>query len=198
MLFNGVSFKEYIMHLEGQYPVLRIYHTHVALWEAYFWKYTFKHGVSGTLLVPAVVQWLSHVPTLCILMECSTPGFPVIHYLLEFAEIHVYWIMMLSNHLILYYPLLDLPSIFPSIRVFPMSWLFTSGGQSIGVSASASVLPMTLQGWFPLGLTGLISWLSKGLSRVFSSTTARKHQFFGAQPSLWSSSHICTWLLGKP
>ena len=106
------------MHLEGQYPVLRIYHTHVALWEAYFWKYTFKHGVSGILLVAAVVQLLSHVPTRCILMDCSTPGFPVINYLPEFAEIHVDWIMMLSNHLILCYPLLLLPSIFPSIRVF--------------------------------------------------------------------------------
>ena len=69
-----------------------------------------------------------------------------------------------------------------------MSWLFASGGQSIGASASASVLPMSIQGWFHLGLTGLISLLSKGLSRVFSSTTVQKHQFFIAQPSLWSSS----------
>ena len=75
------------------------------------------------------------------------------------------------NHLILYHPLLLLPSIFPSIRSFLMSQFFTSGGQSIGVSASASVLPMNIQGWFPLGLTGLIPLLSKGLSRVFCSTT---------------------------
>ena len=79
---------------------------------------------------------------------------------------------------------------------FPMSRLFESGGQSIG--ASASVLPMNIYGWFPLGLTDLISLLSKGLSRVFSSTTVWKHQFFGAQPSLRSSSHIRTWLLAKP
>ena len=71
-----------------------------------------------------------------------------------------------------------------------MSWLFASGGQSIGASASASVLPMNIQDWFPLGLTGWISLLSKGLPRVFSSTTVWKHQFFGAQPSLWSNSHI--------
>ena len=80
---------------------------------------------------------------------------------------------------------------FPASGSFPISWLFTSGGQSIG--ASASVLPMNIQGWFPLGLTGLISVLSKGLSRVFSSTTIWKHQLFSAQPSLWSNSHICTY-----
>ena len=74
-----------------------------------------------------------------------------------------------------------------------MSQFFASGSQSIG--ASSSVLPMNIQGWFPLGLTGFISLLSKGLSKVFSSTTLWKHRFFGAQPSLWSNSHIHTWLL---
>ena len=78
---------------------------------------------------------------------------------------------------------------------FPVSQLFTLGGQSIGVPSS--VLPMNIQGWFPLGLTDLISLLSKGLSRVFSSTTVWKHQFFSTQPSLWYNSHIHTWLLGK-
>ena len=78
---------------------------------------------------------------------------------------------------------------------FPVSQLFTSGGWNIGASASASVLPMNIQEWFPLRLSGLISLLSKGLSRVFSSTTVQKHQFFGTLPSLLSSSHICTWLL---
>ena len=81
---------------------------------------------------------------------------------------------------------------FPASGSFPMSRLFASGGQSIGASASATVLPMNIQGRFPLGLTGFISLLSKGLSRVFSSTTVEKHQFFGTQPSLWSSSHIYT------
>ena len=87
---------------------------------------------------------------------------------------------------------------FPASGSFPMSGLFTSGDQSIGGSASASVLPMNIQGWFPLGWTGLISLQSKGLSRVFSSTTIWKHQFFSTQPSLWSNSHIRTWLLEKP
>ena len=79
---------------------------------------------------------------------------------------------------------------FPASGSFQMSQFFTSGGQSIGASALASVLPMNIQDWFPLGLTGLISLLSKGLSRVFSSTTVWKHQIFGAQPSLWSNSLV--------
>ena len=81
---------------------------------------------------------------------------------------------------------------------FPMSQFFTSGGQSIGVSASASVLPMNIQDLFPLGSTGLISLQSRRLSGVFSNTTVRRHQFFSAPPSLWPNSHILTWLLGKP
>ena len=81
---------------------------------------------------------------------------------------------------------------------FQMSQFFTSGSQSIGASASASVLPMNIQDWFPLELTGLISLQSKGLSRVFSNTTVQKYQFFSAQLSLWSNSHIHTWLMEKP
>ena len=105
--------------------------------------------------------------------------------------------VMPSNHLIFHHPLLPLPSIFPRIRVFPANQFFTSGSQSIGAPASASVLPMNIQGWFPLRLTGLISLLSKVLSRVFSCTTIWKHKFFSAQPSLWSNSHIHTWLQEK-
>ena len=97
--------------------------------------------------------------------------------------------VMPSNHLILYHHLLLLPSIFPSIKVFSNESLFTPGDQSIGASASASVLPMNIQGWLPLGWTGLISLQSKRLSRFFSSTTVWKHQFFGTQPCLWSNSH---------
>ena len=84
----------------------------------------------------------------------------------------------------------------PASRSFPMSQFFTSGGQSIG--ASESVLPMNIQDWFPLGLTDWISLQSKGLSRLFSNTTVQKHQFFDAQLSLQSKSHIHTWLLEKP
>ena len=84
---------------------------------------------------------------------------------------------------------------FPASGSFPMNQFFASGGQSIGASASSSVLPMSIQDWFSLGWTGWISLQSKRLSRVFSNTAVQKHQFFGAQLSLWSNSHICTWLL---
>ena len=110
-------------------------------------------------------------------MDCSTPGFPVHHQLPELKLMSIESVMT-SNHLNFCHPLLLLPSIFPSIKwSFPESQLFASGGPSIG--ASASVLLMNIQGWFPLGLTGLILQ-SKGLSRVFSNTTIQKHQLFGA------------------
>ena len=98
---------------------------------------------------------------------------------------------MLSKHLILCHSLLFCLQSFSPSESFPMSWLFASGSRSIGTSASASVLPVNLHDWFPLRLTGLILQL-KRLSRVFSSTTIKKHQFFGAQPPLWSSSHTTT------
>ena len=94
-----------------------------------------------------------------------------------------------SNHLILCHPLLLPPSIFPIIRSFQMSQFFTSDGQSIGVSASASVLPMNTQDQFPLGWTGWISLQSKGISRVFYNTTVQNHQFFSAQLSIVQLSH---------
>ena len=94
-------------------------------------------------------------------MDCSTPVFPVLHYLLEFVRIHVHWVGdAISSSAA--HPLL--PSVFPSTGSFPLSWLFASGGQSIGASASALVLPINIQSWFPLGLTYLISLLSKRLS----------------------------------
>ena len=86
---------------------------------------------------------------------------------------------------------------FPASGSFPVSQLFTSGGQSIGTSASATVLLMNIQDWFSLGFTGLTALQFKGLSRVFSSAIIQKHQFFCAQPSLWTNSYICTWLLEK-
>ena len=122
-------------------------------------------------------------------------SFTISPSLLRFISIES---VMPSNQLILCRPFSSCPQSFPASGSFPMSQLFASGGQSIDVSVSASVLLMNIQGWFPLGLTGLISLLSKRLSRVFSSTTVWKHQFFGVQPSLWSNSHTHTWLLEKP
>ena len=131
-------------------------------------------------------------------MDSSTSGFPVFHHLPEFTQTHICWVSdaIQPSHTLssLSRPAFNLSQ----HQSFLMSWLFASGGQSIRVSASASILPMSIQCWYPLGLTGLISLQSKGLSRVFSSTAVQKHQFFSAQPSLWSNSHICTWLLEKP
>ena len=106
--------------------------------------------------------------------------------------------VMPSSRLILCHPLLLLPPVPPRSGSFPMSQFFPSGGQSTGVSASASVLPMNTQDWSPLGWSGWISLQSKGLSRVFSNTTVQKHQFFDAQLSSQSNSHIHTWPLEKP
>ena len=136
--------------------------------------------------------------TLCHFMNCRMPSFPVLHHLLEFAQTHVYWA---SDAIQPTYPLLptffSCPQSFLASGSFPVSQLFASGGHSIGTSASASIFPKNIHGWFPLRLTGLISLQSKGLSGVFSSTTIRKHQFFTAQPSLWSNFHIRTQLLKK-
>ena len=132
-------------------------------------------------------------------MNCSPTGFPVFHYLPDFAHNHVHCVsdaIQTSYHLSPPSPL-ALRSL-PASGSFPMSRFFATGGQSIRASASASVLPVNIQGWFPLGWTGLISPLFKGLSRTFCSTTVWEHQFFGAQPSLRSNSYIHTWLLEKP
>ena len=104
-------------------------------------------------------------------------------------------LVMPSNHLILCCPLLFLPQSFPALGSFLMSQFFTSGSRNLGASASASVLPMNIQDWFPLGRTGVILQ-SKGLPRVFSNSTVQKHQFFSAQLSL--RSNIYPLLLEKP
>ena len=133
-------------------------------------------------------------PTLCDPMDCSTPGFPVPHYLLEFAQTQVHWVGdAISSSVI---PFSSCLQSFPTSGSFQISQLFASGGQSIGGSALTSILLMNIQGWFLLGLTGLILQ-SKELSRIFSSNTVWRHQFFGTQPSLWFNSHVCTWLLRK-
>ena len=126
----------------------------------------------------------------------STPGFPVLHYFLEFAQTHIHYCHpTISSSVALFS---SCSQSFPASRSLPMRYLCASGVHSIIASASASVLPMNIQDWFPLGLTGMTSLLSKELSRVFSSTTIQKHGFFGTQPSWWSNSHIYTWLLEKP
>ena len=144
-----------------------------------------------------VVRSLSRFPTLCDPMDCSTPGFPVLHYLPEFAQIHPLsqWCHPAISSPV--DPLVLLPSVFPSIRVFSnelalhIRWSkFWSFSFSISPSNEYSGLISFRIDWFD-------SLLSKGLSRVFSSTAVWKHQFLGTQPSLCSNSHIHTWLLEK-
>ena len=143
-----------------------------------------------------VVQWPGDVGFLVTSWTEALPGSSVLHYLPEFAQTYVHCVVMLSNHLMLCPPLLLLPSIFPSIRVFSNE-LALHQMAKVWELQLQHVLPMNIRGWFLLGLIGLISLQSKGLSRVFSNTTVWKHQFFSAQPSLWSSCHIHTWLLEK-
>ena len=136
--------------------------------------------------------------TLCDPMNGSTPGLPVQHHFLEFTQTYIHRVGDASSHLILCRPLFLLPPIPPSIRVFFNESALAWGGQSTGISALASFLPKKSQGWSPSEWTGWISLQSKGLSRVFSNTTVQKHQFFGAQPSSQSNSHIHTWPQENP
>ena len=135
-------------------------------------------------------------PTICDPMKCSTPGFPALHYLPEFAQTFScplsWWCHPTISPSLA--PFSSCPQFFPASGSFSVNLLFSSGNQSIGVSVS--VFPMNIQGWFPLGLTGSISLLSKESSRVFSSTTIWK-QFFSIQPSSCSNSHIHTCLVEK-
>ena len=144
---------------------------------------------------PVVVQPLKHTQLFAApcTTACQAPRPPTSQSLLKFMSVELWCYLTISSSVS---PVLLWPLIFPSFRVFS-NWV-TSSGQNIGASASASVLPMNIQDWFSLELTSLISLQSKRLSGVFSSTTILKHQFFGAQPSLWSKSHICMWLLEKP
>ena len=186
--------------------MLRIWKFIPCLWVFYSHKFQKFHNTKviltrGRLWIFLVqfssVQPLSHV-RLWDPMDCSTPGLSVHYQLLELTQTHVIELMMPSNRLILCHPLLLLPSIFTSIRVFsnesvlcirwPKYWSF-----------SFSISPSNEHpDWSPLGWTGWISLLSKRLSRVFSNATVQKHQFLGAQFSLWSKSHGHTWLLEKP
>ena len=159
-----------------------------------FLKNTFE--IMRFLLAVQFSSVAQSCPTLCDPMDCQVSlSITNSQGLLKLMSVES---EMSSNHLIFCPTLLLPPSIFPKSGSFPVSQLFASGGQSIGVSALASVLPKNSQDRSPLEWTGLISLQSKGLSRVFPNTIVQKHQFFSAQPSSQSSSHIHTWLLEKP
>ena len=177
------------------------YRIHIFRWSTVVYsisRFWYVHWVLNHPWTPSSVQSLS-----CVQLF-ATPWIAAWQASLSFTNSQSLLKLMLidlvipSNNLILCHPFSSHLQSFPAPGSFPISQFFASGGQSIGVSASASVLPMNIQDWFPLGWTGWISLQFKGLSRVFSNTTVQKHQFFGTQLSLWSSSHIHTWLLEKP
>ena len=183
--FDYRVFKFYCYH-----AILKQLSTDFWLLLLLLWKLLYVFSSFNVMLL--LFSCFSHVQ-LCNQMDCSTPGFPVPHHLLKFAQVHVHWIGddIQPSHLCR--PLFLLPSIFPGIRVFsnelnvcirwPKYWIF---------SLSPSKEYSSFQ-WFLLGLTGLISLQSKVLSRVFTTTRIQKHWLFGAQPSLWSSYHSHTW-----
>ena len=144
------------------------------------------------------VQSLS-CPTLCDRMDCSTPGFPVHHQLPELTQTHVHWV---ADAIQPSHPLSSAapPTLSLSQHQGLFKWVSSSHqvAKVLDLQLPTSVLPMNTQDWSPLGWTGWISLKSKGLSRVFSNTTVQKHQFFSAQRSWLSNSHIHTWPLEKP
>ena len=168
-----------------------------ASWTSCFIRFSVAWGDQGGESIAGCCWGTKSCPTLCDPMDWSMPGFPVLHYLPEFAQVHVHWVGDVTNHLILCHSLLLWPSTFPSLGVFsnelalhirwPKCWSFSF---SISPSNEYSVLIFFRIDWFDLAV--------KGLSRVFSSTIIQKHQFLGTQPSLWSNSQFHTWLLEKP
>ena len=167
------------MYYPGSSFKTLIYHT--SIWHAQF----------SSVIQPC--------PTLCDPLNSSMPGLSIHHQLPEFTQTHVHRVgdAIQPSHSLLS-PSPPAPNPSQHQRDFPMSQLFTWVGQSTGASALASFLPKKSQGWSPSEWTGWISLQSKGLSRVFSNVTVQNHQFFGAQPSSQSNSHIHTWLLEKP
>ena len=159
---------------------------------------TYVHPLSSCAFVYYTsVQSLSHVRLFVTPWTAAMQGFPVHHQLREFTQTHVHWVgdAIQPSHPLLYAS--------PTFSLSQHQGLFQWVSSSPQVAKvlefpSASVLPMNTQDWFPLGWTGWISLQSKGLSRVFSNTTVQKHQFSGAQLSLWSDFHIHKWLLEKP
>ena len=156
------------------------------------WQYETVYHVVVVVQLPSCVQLCATPWTIAHQVSLS---FTIFWSLLRLMSLSWWCHPIISSSVA---PFSSCPQSFPASESFPTSQLFTSGGSSIRVSASASVLPMSIQGWLALGWVGLISLQSKGLSRVFSSTTIWKYQFFGTQPSLWYNSHIHTWLLEKP
>ena len=163
-----------------------------------FWPSLSFNWCSKPLMFKVIVDICCSVTQSCPILYTWTPRTPAHQTSLSFTmslnlpRLMCFESVMPSNHLVLCHPFSSCLQSFLASGSFLMSWLCTSGGQSIGASASASVLSVNIQDWFPLGLNSLISLQSEGLSRVFSNTTVKKYQFLGTQPSLWSNSHMTT------
>ena len=156
-----------------------------------------KSGHPPFVICVVVIQFLSHVQLFATPWSSACQAslsFTISWSLLIFISIESVMLSISSS----VNPLSSCLQSFPASGSFPTGWLFASAGQSIGASAAASVLPMSIQSWFPLGWTGLFSLQPKGLSRVFSNSTVQKHQSLGPQLSFWSNSYIHTWPLEKP
>ena len=189
MLSNYLIFCPHLLLLSSIFPSIRVFSNEPAFhirWPKY-WTFCISPSNEYSGLISFQFSSVTQsCLTLCNCMDYGTPGFLVHHQLPELAQTHVHWVgdAIQPSH----------PLSSPSPSAFNISqhqglslWISSSessGGQSTRASASASVLPMNIQDWFPLGLTGLIPWQSKGLSRVFSNTRVQKHQFFSAQLSL--------------
>ena len=174
------------------------------VWNVYSWMLLTIHISSlqkclfkSFVVVVVVVELLSHVWLFATPWTAAYQASPSFYCLLGLFKFRSIESVMPSNYIIICHHLFLLPSVFPSIRIFSSELSLYIRWPSIGTSASESVLPMNIQGWFPLGLTGLTPFQSKRLSSIFSISTISGHQFFKAQPSLWLSSHIHTWLLKK-
>ena len=166
-----------------------------------YWRQTFPESEWQNPTVCGIISSVAQLcPTLCDPTDCSTPGFlpcpsPTLRASTNPCPLSRWCHPTISSSVV---PFSSCPQSFPTSGSFPVGQLFTSSGQNNGASALASVFPVNIQDWFPLKWTGLIFLQPKGLWRVFSDTIVQKHQFFSAQLSLWSNSHIHTWLLEKP
>ena len=160
------------------------WHEIITIYKANKFSHLYKNDTAYLLWWVQFSSVTQSCPTICDPMNHSTPGLPVHHQILEFTHSCLLsrWCHPIISSSVV--PSSSCPQSLPASGSFPMSQLFAWGGQSTGVSASASVPPMNTQDWSPLGWTGWISLQFKGLSRVFSNTTVQKHQFFGAQLSL--------------
>ena len=183
----------------GELVLNRIFRQEVQDWRKIELHCCFTSTYETYYLHQSVRLAAQSCPTLCDQMDCSTPGFPVHHQLPLLSQTHIHWV---SDVIQPFHPLLSASPAAFSLSQHQGLFQWVSSLHQVAkvleLQLQPSVLPMDIQDWFLLGLTGLMSLLSRGLSRVFSNTIVQKHQFFNTQLSFWSNTHIHAWLLEKP